>query len=149
MTRKPRVLILCTANSARSQMGEGLLRHLADGRVEVFSAGAKPSSVNPYAIRAMRKRGIEISGQSSDRIDQYLAQSFDYVITVCDNAAESCPVFPGPARRIHWSFPDPAAVAGDDEAVLASFISVRDGLEAKLRQWLDSLDQSDQGSFSN
>ncbi len=139
MTQKLRVLILCTANSARSQMGEGLLRQLAAGRAEVFSAGAKPASVNPYAIRAMAARGIDISGQQSDHIDQYLAQSFDYVITVCDNAAESCPLFPGPARRIHWSFPDPAAVSGDDEAVLASFVRVRDGLEAKLRQWLDSL----------
>ncbi len=134
-----RVLILCTANSARSQMGEGLLRHLTDGRLEVFSAGAEPASVNPYAIRAMNARGIDISGHSSDHIDQYLAQSFDYVITVCDNAAESCPAFPGPARRIHWSFPDPAAVEGDDEAVLASFVKVRDGLEAKLRDWLESL----------
>ncbi len=140
MSEKLRVLILCTANSARSQMGEGLLRQLADGRVEVYSAGAKPSSVNPYAIRAMDARGIDISGQHADHIDQYLAQSFDYVITVCDNAAESCPLFPGPARRIHWSFPDPAAVTGDDEAVLASFVRVRDGLEAKLRQWLDSLE---------
>ncbi len=133
-----RVLLLCTANSARSQMGEGLLRHLTDEHLEVFSAGAEPASVNPYAIRAMHLRGIDISGHSSDHIDQYLAQSFDYVITVCDNAAESCPVFPGPARRIHWSFPDPAAVEGDDEAVLASFINVRDGLEARLRAWLDS-----------
>ncbi len=140
MTRKLRVLILCTANSARSQMAEGLLRHLADGRVEVCSAGAQPFSVNPYAIRAMDARGIDISGQSSDHIDKYLAQSFDFVITVCDNAAENCPLFPGPARRIHWSFPDPAAVAGDDEVVLAAFVKVRDGLEAQLRQWLDSLE---------
>ncbi len=139
MTNKLRVLILCTANSARSQMGEGLLRHLADGRVEVFSAGAQPSHVNPYAIRAMRKRGIEISSQSSDHIDQYLAQSFNYVITVCDKAAESCPIFPGAARKIHWSFPDPAAVDGDDTAMLASFVAVRDGLEAKFRDWLDNL----------
>ncbi|MCY4464478.1 MAG: arsenate reductase ArsC [Chloroflexi bacterium] len=139
MSEKLRVLLLCTANSARSQMGEGLLRHLADGRLEVFSAGAEPASVNPYAIRAMNVRGIDISGHSSDHIDQYRAQSFDYVITVCDNAAESCPAFPGPARRIHWSFPDPAAVEGADEAVLASFINVRDGLEARLRDWLESL----------
>ncbi|MCY4146978.1 MAG: arsenate reductase ArsC [Chloroflexi bacterium] len=143
MSETLRVLILCTANSARSQMGEGLLRELAGGRVDVFSAGAKPASVNPYATRVMRLRGIDISAQSSEHIDQYLAQPFDYVITVCDNAAESCPVFPGAARRIHWSFPDPAAVKGDDEAVLAAFITVRAGLEAQLRAWLESLDIQD------
>lgn len=133
------VLILCTANSARSQMGEGLLRYLAGEKVDVYSAGAKPSQVNPYAIRAMRERGIDISRHSSDHLEQYLDQPFDYVITVCDNAAESCPVFPGPARRIHWSFPDPAAVDGGDDSVFQSFIAVRDGLEEKFRKWLETL----------
>ncbi len=133
------VLILCTANSARSQMGEGLLRYLAGEKVDVYSAGAKPSQVNPYAIRAMRESGIDISRHSSDHLEQYLDQPFDYVITVCDNAAESCPVFPGPARRIHWSFPDPAAVDGGDDSVFQSFIAVRDGLEEKFRKWLETL----------
>lgn len=136
---RQKVLILCTANSARSQMGEGLLRHLAGDAVEVFSAGAQPSSVNPFAIQAMSERGIDITSHSSDHVGQYLETEFDYVITVCDNAAENCPVFPGPAQRIHWSFPDPAAVKGDDAAVLRSFVEVRNGLEAKLRGWLTTL----------
>lgn len=120
-------------------MAEGLLRHLAGDAVEAHSAGAKPSHVNRFAIQAMNARGIDIRGQSSERIDKYLERPFDYVITVCDKAAESCPVFPGPARRSHWSFPDPAGVAGDDETVLASFVHVREGLEAKLKDWLNTL----------
>lgn len=132
-----RVLILCTANSARSQMAEGLLRHLAGERMEVFSAGSKPSVVNPYAIRAMQARGLDICGHRSKHLNEYLSEPFDYVITVCDNAAETCPVFPGKAERIHWSFPDPAAVEGDDAKILASFIRVRDDLEAAFKRWLD------------
>lgn len=134
-----RVLILCTANSARSQMAEGLLRELSAGKVAVYSAGAKPSQVNPYAIRAMAARDIDISQHTSDSIQQYLDQPFDYVITVCDAAAETCPVFPGKAERIHWSFPDPAAVSGSDEQILASFEQVRDGLEQRLREFVASV----------
>ena len=119
-------------------MAEGLLRHLAAATVEVYSAGANPSQVNPFAIKAMSARGIDISSHRSDGIELYLNQEIDYVITVCDNAAENCPVFPGLAKRIHWSFPDPAAVTGNDSAVLQSFICVRDGLERKRRQWLKS-----------
>ncbi len=133
------VLILCTANSARSQMAEGLLRHLAGERLAVYSAGTKPSTVNPFAIRAMQQRGIDISGQHSKHLNEFLTQPFDYVITVCDAAAETCPVFPGKAERIHWSFPDPAAVEGDDPARLAAFAAVRDGLEAQLAAWLNGL----------
>ena len=131
-----KVLILCTANSARSQMGEGLLRHLAGDKLKVYSAGAKPTVVNPYAVRAMQARGIDISRQRSEHLALYVKTDFDYVITVCDAAADACPHFPGPARRLHWSFPDPAAVAGDDEEILESFVAVRNGLEAKLRRWL-------------
>ena len=119
-------------------MAEGILRRLAAATVEVYSAGANPSQVNPFAIKAMSARGIDISSHRSDGIKRYLDQEFDYVITVRDNAAENCPVFPGPAKRIHWNSPDPAAVTGDDSAVLQSFINVRDGLERKLRQWLKS-----------
>lgn len=136
---KQRVLILCTANSARSQMAEGLLRQMADDRLEIFSAGTKPSVVNPFAIEAMRRRGIDISGHRSEHLSDYIEQPFDYVITVCDQAAESCPVFPGKARRIHWSFPDPAAVQGNDDVVLESFETVRDALEDRLRSWVDTL----------
>lgn len=131
-----RVLILCTANSARSQMAEGLLRELGGEKVEAFSAGSAPSRVNPFAIEAMQLRGIDISGQRSKSLQEYLQQPFDFVITVCDNAAESCPVFPGKAQRIHWSFPDPAAIEGNHEDILASFMSVRDGLEAKFREFV-------------
>lgn len=133
------VLILCTGNSARSQMAEGLLRHLAGERVEVFSAGSKPSQVNPYAVRAMAARGIDISGQRSKHLGEFLNQPFDYVITVCDQAAETCPIFPGKAQRIHWSFADPAAVQGSDEEILANFERVRDELEARLRTWVSEL----------
>jgi len=133
---KQRVLILCTGNSARSQMAEGLLRELAGDRMDVWSAGSRPSTVNPLAIAAMRERGIDISSHRSKHLDQFRTQPFDTVITVCDNAAESCPVFPGPARRIHWSFPDPAAAEGSEAERLAVFREVRDGIEARLREWL-------------
>ena len=129
-------------------MGEGLLRHLAGDRFDVFSAGRAPSSVNRYAIQAMRERGIDIASQRSEHISKYLDREFDFVITVCDSAAESCPLFPGRAMRIHWSFPDPAAANGDDSAVLQSFVAVRDGLEKKLRAWLKSVTWPDAGQVA-
>ena len=138
---KQRVLILCTANSARSQMAEGLLRNLAGDRFEVFSAGAKPSVVNPLAIQAMGELGIDIHAHRSKHLNEFLKQPFDYVITVCDTAAESCPIFPGPAQRIHWSFPDPAAVEGSQEERLASFRTVRDAIEAQLKIWVATQEQ--------
>lgn len=136
---KKRVLILCIGNSARSQMAEGLLRTLTSGQMEVFSAGTKPSLVNPLAIQVMAERGIDIGQQRSKHLDEYLQQSFDYVITVCDEAAETCPVFPGPAKRIHWNFPDPAAAQGTDDDKRNAFRQVRESLEATLREWLGHL----------
>ena len=133
---KERVLILCTGNSARSQMAEGLLRELAGAQFDVFSAGNKPSSVNPLAIQAMRERGIDISQHRSKHLNEFVAQPFDYVITVCDQAAETCPIFPGRARRIHWNFPDPAAVKGSDEKRLRAFRQTCDAIEMRLRAWL-------------
>lgn len=133
---KKRVLILCTANSARSQMAEGLLRQLAGEHMDVFSAGAKPSVVNPLAIQAMAEIGIDISGHRSKHLNEFLSQPFDEVITVCDTAAETCPLFPGPAHRIHWGFPDPAAAGGSDAERLASFREVRDAIHAQLREWV-------------
>jgi arsenate reductase len=118
---KQRVLILCTGNSARSQMAEGLLRALAGEQLDVSSAGTKPSTVNPLAIAAMDERGIDIRSHRSKHVQEFLAEPFDYVITVCDNAAESCPVFPGPAQRIHWSFPDPAAAEGSETERFGAF----------------------------
>jgi arsenate reductase len=135
---KQRVLILCTGNSARSQMAEGLLRALAGEQLDVSSAGTKPSTVNPLAIAAMDERGIDIRSHRSKHVQEFLAEPFDYVITVCDNAAESCPVFPGPAQRIHWSFPDPAAAEGSETERFGAFRQVRDAIEAQLRTWLAS-----------
>ena len=134
-----RVPILCTGNSARSQMAEGLLRVLAADQFAVFSADNKPSIVNPLAIAAMDERGIDIRSHRSKHLNEYLDQPFDYVITVCDNAAETCPLFPGPARRIHWSFPDPATVQGSAAERLASFRQVRDDIETQLNAWLATL----------
>jgi len=130
---KQRVLILCTGNSARSQMAEGLLRHMAGNRFEVQSAGVAPSLVRPEAIEAMREIGIDISNHRSKSVDEFLGQSFDYVITVCDNANQRCPMFPGKAERIHWSIPDPAEVNGDEETRLAAFRSARDELRERLK----------------
>jgi arsenate reductase len=134
---KKRVLVLCTANSARSQMSEGLLKHIAGDQFEVFSAGTTPSTLNPYAVLAMAEMGIDIREQYSKSLDEFLDQKFEFVITVCDRAAETCPIFPGPAQRIHWSFPDPAAVEGDHNQKLAAFIQVRDSIRHQLKKWLD------------
>jgi len=128
-----RVLILCTANSARSQMAEGLLRQEAGPSFQVFSAGTTPTHVRPEAIAVMREAGIDISGHHSKSVGKFLGQEFDYVITVCDNARETCPVFPARTKRIHWSIEDPAAVDGSNEDRLAAFRRARDELQKKLR----------------
>jgi arsenate reductase len=129
-----RVLVLCTGNSARSQMAEGLLRHDGGPAFEVSSAGTKPSHVRPEAIEAMKEIGIDISGHRSKSVDEFAGQEFDYVVTVCDNAKESCPVFPGRTERIHWSFEDPAAVEGDWETRLAAFRRIRDEIREQFRE---------------
>ena len=130
---RKRVLILCTGNSARSQMAEGLLRHDAGDRFEVFSAGVNPTQVRAEAIEAMREVGIDISGQRSKSVDEFIGQQFDYVITVCDNANQQCPVFPGKAERVHWSIEDPAALSGDEDARLDAFRSAREMLRERLQ----------------
>ena len=135
MSERKQVLILCTGNSARSQMAEGLLREMAGDRFEVESAGVAPTRVRPEAIEAMREVGIDISQQRSKSVDEFAGREFDYVITVCDNANEQCPVFPGRTERIHWSFDDPAAVEGDDETRLSAFRRVRDEIQQRLRQF--------------
>jgi arsenate reductase len=132
------VLILCTGNSARSQMAEGLLRHDGGDRYQVFSAGTRPGRVNPLAIQAMQEIGIDISGHRSKSVDEFIGREFDYVITVCDNARESCPVFPGKTRTIHWSFEDPAAAQGDEAKRLAVFRRIRDEIRERLRGFIDS-----------
>ena len=130
---KKRVLILCTGNSARSQMAEGLLRHDAGDRFEVFSGGVDPSHVRAEAIEAMREIGIDISGHRSKSVDEFAGQQFDYVITVCDNANQQCPMFPGKAERIHWSINDPAGLTGDERIRLEAFRKVRDELRERLK----------------
>lgn len=141
MSDRKRVLILCTGNSARSQMAEGLLRHLAPDRFDVASAGVSPTQVRPEAISAMREIGIDISGHYSKSVDEFAGQEFDYVITVCDNANEQCPVFPGNTKRIHWSFDDPAKAGGDEEARLAIFRRVRDEILQRLQQFSEPTGQ--------
>ena len=133
MKSRRSVLILCTANSARSQMAEGLLRHDAGDRFEVESAGSKASHVRPEAIAAMREIGIDISGHRSKSVDEFADRSFDYVLTVCDNAKESCPIYAGHSNRLHHAFEDPAAVEGTYEDRLAVFRRVRDRIREYLR----------------
>ena len=130
---KTRILILCTGNSARSQMAEGLLRHDAGNRFEVESAGTKPGHVRREAIAVMKEIGIDLSGHRSKHVDEFAGQSFDYVLTVCDNAKESCPILPGHGNRIHKSFEDPAALEGPEQDRLALFRRVRDEIRAYLK----------------
>jgi len=135
MSDKLRVLVLCTGNSARSQMAEGILRHDAGDRFAVFSAGSRPSQVRPEAVQVMAEIGVDISGQRSKHHDQFAGQAFDYVVTVCDQARESCPVFPGVRQQFHWSIADPAAVEGDERQRLAAFRIARDELRRVLRNF--------------
>jgi len=136
---KQRVLILCTHNSSRSQMAEGLLRAAAGAHIEVESAGTEATRVHPLAIRTMDEIGIDLRGHTSKTLDRFLDQSWDYVITVCDNANERCPVFPGRTTRLHWSFDDPSAARGTDEERLATFRRVRDEIGGRLRGWLEDV----------
>lgn len=137
MNRKKRVLILCTGNSARSQMAEGLLRDLGGDNFEVESAGVEPSSVRSEAIAAMREIGIDISQHRSKSAEDFTGQTFDVILTVCDHAKETCPVFPGNALRLHHSFEDPPAVGtADHEATMRKFRRVRDEIGAYLRQFI-------------
>ena len=133
---KKQILILCTGNSARSQMAEGLLRHEAGSQFDVHSAGTKPSIVRPEAIAAMGEIGIDITGQRSKSVDEFLGKPLDTVITVCDNAKESCPAFPGGVQRLHWPFNDPAAVEGPEEKRLEAFRKVRDQIHGRIMVFL-------------
>jgi len=130
---KERVLILCTGNSCRSQMAEGVLRRYGNNRYEVFSAGTKPSSVNPIAIQVMNEIGIDISGHRSKHVDEFKGKSFAFVITVCDHAKESCPFFSGNTKRLHWEFSDPPYNEAVTEAVLNEFRKVRDMIHEKFK----------------
>ena len=127
-----RVLFLCTHNSARSQMAEGLLRELGGGGFEAHSAGTEATHVRPLAIRAMQEIGIDIGAQRSKTLDEYAGQPFDLVVTVCDEAREACPYFPGAREQIHWSLPDPSKATGTEESRLAVFREVRDELRRRI-----------------
>jgi arsenate reductase len=133
---RPRVLFLCTHNSARSQMAEGFLRAMAGDRFEAGSAGTEKTSVNPLAIRAMAELGVDLGGQTSKVYAEVASPSWDYLITVCDDANERCPWVPGSVQRLHWSFPDPSRATGTEEERLTVFRRVRDQIQERLTDWL-------------
>jgi arsenate reductase (thioredoxin) len=140
MNDKPRVLFLCTGNSARSQIAEAFLRHYAGDRFEVHSAGLEPKGINPFTLRVMDEIGIDIRDQRSKSVATYLGRTiFSYVITVCSNAEANCPIFPGYTIRMHWPFDDPAAATGPDDVKLAKFCQTRDQIAARIQEWLVEL----------
>jgi len=140
MMEKQRVIFLCTGNSARSQMAEAFLRSYAGDRFEAYSAGLEPKPMNPLTVRVMKEANIDVSGQRSKGVGEYLGKvKFQYLITVCDDAEKNCPtVWPGVNRRLHWSFEDPAKFEGTEEEKLAKFREVRDLIDAKIVSWLAS-----------
>ena len=145
ITDSSRIIVLCTGNSCRSQMAHGFLRHylrslgLSRAAASVCSAGLKPHGLNPRAVTVMAEVGIDISGHRSADLKEYLADEFSHIITVCDNAAERCPILPGKGERLHWSLPDPAKASGSDEAVMSMFRTVRDAIDMRVREWLGAV----------
>jgi arsenate reductase len=142
MERKIKVLFVCIHNSARSQIAEALLKKIGGDRFEAFSAGLEPGTLNPLAVEVMRESGTDISDNQTKSVFDFFTSGtlFDYVVTVCDGAsAEKCPVFPGIAKRVHWSFEDPAALAGDHEAKLAATRKIRDEIQAAVEEFVDHL----------
>jgi arsenate reductase (thioredoxin) len=133
-----RVLFLCTGNSARSIIAAALLRGLGGDRFEVESAGTAPKGINPYTVRVLEEAGIGLEGDRSKHVSELEGQEFDYVITVCDSAAEACPVFPAKTRRLHWSFPDPASIEGDEQERLAAFRRTREGMRERVSGFLST-----------
>ena len=131
-----RVLIVCTGNSARSQMAEGFMKKYLSDEFDITSAGLDPKPLNPLAVQVMREIGIDISRHYSKLVDKFIGENFDYVITVCDSANETCPVFRGKSERLHWSFQDPAAVQGSDDQRLAAFRNIRDEIRARIGRFL-------------
>jgi len=134
-----KVMFVCTGNSARSQMAEGFARHFGQGRVEAYSAGMEPSRLNPFAVTVMREKGIDISHQESKAFDENLARRMDIVVTVCGNADERCPVLPPEVKRLHWPLEDPAAARGSDAEILAKFREIRDQIEGKVRNLVQTV----------
>ena len=145
METKPLVLILCTGNSCRSHLAEGILRHAAGNLIEVASAGSKPSGfVHPKSIEVMKEIGIDISGHRSKHLDEFLKAPVDTVITVCGNADQACPIFPGQVNRYHWGFDDPAHAVGTDEKILNEFRRVRDQIRLVFEAYAAGLKQGRQ-----
>jgi len=142
LVNKKSVLVLCTGNSARSQMAEGLIRHICNDAYDVFSAGTKPSKVRPEAIKAMAEKGIDISGHRSKSVDEFASREIDFVLTVCDNAKENCPYFPATTLLVHHSFEDPAAVEGSEEERLNAFRKIRDEIEDYVPSFLERIGAS-------
>jgi arsenate reductase len=136
-----KVLILCTGNSARSQMAEGILKHITEGKYEVYSAGTKPSTVRPEAIKVLAESGIDISANRSKSVGELAGEEIDFVLTVCDNAKADCPYFPAKTKLIHHAFADPAAVEGDEATCLDAFRKVRDELWAYLPDFVAEIDK--------
>ncbi|MDQ0639033.1 arsenate reductase [Pedobacter sp. W3I1] len=131
------VLVLCTGNSCRSQLAEGYLKHFAQNKAKIYSAGIEVHGVNPRAIKVMAEDGIDISGQTSNNIEEYFYVPFDYVITVCDHAKESCPYFPTQATKLYHNFPDPAKAVGTDEEIMAEFRNTRDLVKVYIKGFVD------------
>jgi arsenate reductase len=139
--RKPKVLFLCTGNSARSQMAEAFLRHYAGDRFEVYSAGLEPKEIHPYTRQVMAEVGLDLAGHRAKSVLEFLGKvHFGYLITVCADAERNCPTFPGVAKRYHWPFPDPAAFEGSEEEKLAQFRAVRDAIDKRIKEWLAQLE---------
>lgn len=136
---KKRILVLCTGNSCRSQLAHGYLEHFSGNRVEVRSAGIETHGVNPKAIGVMREDGIDISNYTSNHVDEYRDESFDYVITVCDNAKENCPYFPASVKTLHQNFTDPAKATGTEEEIMNEFRNVRDQIKNYTQQFLNEV----------
>lgn len=141
-----RVLFLCTGNSARSQMAEAFLRKYGGNEFEAFSAGLEPKGIHPLTMQVMQEIGMDLSQQTSKGVETYLGKAhFQYLITLCDDAEKNCPtVFPGVHTRLHWSFEDPAAFAGDEKEKLQKFRTVRDQIEQRIEKWLAEMGQSNQ-----
>ncbi len=141
MNKKRKVLFLCTGNSCRSQMAEGFLKNLAEASFEIVSAGTYPSQVHPLAIKVMQEKGIDISNQSSKNVNHFMNQHFDDVITLCDSARQTCPIFPGKYRHIHWDLEDPAALEGDEDKRLNKFREARDQIEKNIKEYINQKEE--------
>lgn len=133
-----KILVLCTGNSCRSQIAEGYLRHFAEGRAEVYSAGVETHGVNPRAIATMQADGVDISAHTSNNVEEYRDIAFDYVLTVCDHARERCPYFPSKAQRFHYNFPDPAKAQGTEAEVMEQFRQVRDQIKSYCKEFVET-----------